>query len=183
MENEIALIVPENFRIFGNKVNEHLKRLTGSKETFVVKPNLVRFNNGEGKCIVKDPIRGKDVYILSDVSNHSITYEALDGISHMSPDEHFQDIRRMINATCDQAKKLTIVMPYLYQSRQDKRNGRESLDLSMSLRDLSNSGVRELITADVHNKSACDNASPQMPINNFYGSCTYSMGLIPRHIN
>lgn len=178
MENNIALIVPENFRTFGNKVDEHLKRLTGSEESFVVKPNLVRFNNGEGKCIVKDPIRGKDVYILSDVSNHSITYEALDGISHMSPDEHFQDIKRIINSLCGHAKKITVIMPYLYQSRQDKRTGKESLDLAMALGELKHYGVSEVITADVHNKAACDNASPNMSINNFYCSDDMLLDLI-----
>ena len=178
MENDIALIVPDNFRTFGDKVDKHLQELTGSKESFVIKPNLIRFNNGEGKCIVDDEIRGKDVYILSDVSNHSITYEALDGISHMSPDEHFQDIKRIINSLCGHANRITVITPYLYQSRQDKRKGKESLDLAMSLGELRHYGVSEVVAADLHNKAACDNASPNMSINNFYCSDDILLDLI-----
>ena len=106
MENECAIIVPENFRAFGEKVDKHLQKLTGSNESFVIRPNLVRFNNGEGKCTFEESIRGKDVYILSDVSNYSITYDSQVGLHHMMPDEHFQDIKRMINATCGHAKRI-----------------------------------------------------------------------------
>ena len=178
MENDIALIVPDNFRAFGDKVDKHLQKLTGSNKSFVIRPNLVRFNNGEGKCIVNDPVRGKDVYILSDVSNYSITYDALGGIRHMSPDEHFQDIKRIINSLCGHARKITVIMPYLYQSRQDKRTGKESLDLAMAEGELKHYGVSEVVTADAHNKSACDNASPNMSINNFYCSDDMLLSLI-----
>lgn len=167
---DIRLIVPDNILEFGKKVNNHIKLIKNSKEDFIIRPNLERFYNGEGKCILDESIRGKDTYILSDVSNWNITYKCKVGIHHMMPDEHFQDIKRIINATCKHAYKMTVVMPYLYQSRQDKRNGRESLDLAMALDDLQRYGVRELITADVHNKSACDNASIDMAIDNFYCS-------------
>ena len=168
--SNLRIIVPDNILDTGKKVNSNIQRIKGSKENFMVRPNLQRFNNGEGKCIYEESIRGKDVYILSDVSNYSINYKCQVGVHYMMPDEHYQDIKRMINATCGHARKITVVMPYLYQSRQDKRNGRESLDLAMSLGELSNYGVKELITADVHNKSACDNASLFMPIDNFYCS-------------
>ncbi len=178
--NDLKIIVPECISDVGKKVNENLKKIKGCKDDFVIKPSLIRFNNGEGKCLFEDSIRGKDVFILSDVSNYSITYDSQVGIHHMMPDEHFQDIKRMINATCGHAKRITVIMPYLYQSRQDKRNGRESLDLAMALGELSHYGVKELITADVHNKSACDNASPKMPIDNFYCSDDIILNLVER---
>lgn len=168
---DLKLIVPKNIESFGKLVNNHIKLIKNTDENYIVTPNLVRFNNGEGKCLFEESIRGKDTYIFSDVSNYSITYECQTGIHHMMPDEHFQDIKRIINATCGHAGKITVVMPYCYQSRQDKRNGRESLDLAMSLNDLQHYGVKEFITADLHNKSACDNASfRNMAIDNFYCS-------------
>ena len=178
--SSLRLVVPDNFIEVGKKVEEGIKKLKGVEEEFLVRPNLVRFNNGEGKCLQEESIREKDVYILSDVTNYSISYKCQVGIHHMMPDEHFQDIKRMINATCGHARKITVVMPYLYQSRQDKRNGRESLDLAMSLGELSHYGVKELITADVHNKSACDNASLKMPIDNFYCSDDIILNLVER---
>ena len=176
----LRLIVPDNFKEVGYKVNENINKLKETDMNYIVDPGLVRFNNGEGKCTFDDSIRGKDVYILSDVSNYSITYDSQVGLHHMMPDEHFQDIKRMINATCGHAKRIIVGMPYMYQSRQDKRNGRESLDLAMALGELRHYGVSEIITADVHNKSACDNASPQMPIDNFYCSDDIILNLVEK---
>ena len=178
--SNLRIVVPDNILKFGEKVNTNIQKIKQTSESFIVRPNLIRFNNGEGKCLYSDSIRGKDVYILSDVSNYSITYKCQVGVHHMMPDEHFQDIKRLINATCAHAKKITVVMPYLYQSRQDKRNGRESLDLAMALGELTHYGVKELITADVHNKSACDNASPNMPIDNFYCSDDILLNLVEK---
>lgn len=178
MSSNLKLIVPNNFIEFGKKVNKHIKLIKNTSEDFIVRPNLIRFNNGEGKCMLEESIRGKDTYILTDVTNYSITYKCQVGVHHMMPDEHFQDIKRIISSTCEHAKKITVVMPYLYQSRQDKRNGRESLDLAVALKDLKYMGAKELITADVHNKPACDNASPKMPIDNFYCSDDIILDLI-----
>ena len=178
--SSLRIVVPENFEEVGKKVNNNIQRIKDTKRDYIIKPKLIRFNNGEGKCLYDQSMRDKDVFFMSDVTNDSVGYECRSGMHYMMPDEHFQDIRRMINATCDQARKMTVVVPYLYQSRQDKRNGRESLDLAMALRDLSNSGVRELVTADVHNKSACDNASQFMPIDNFYCSDDLILQLLDR---
>ena len=178
MSSSLKLIVPDNFIEFGRKVNGHIKLKKQTDEDFLIRPNLITFNNGEGKSMLDESIRGKDTYILTDVTNYSITYECQIGTHHMMPDEHFQDIKRIISSTCEHAKKITVAMPYLYQSRQDKRNGRESLDLAVALKDLKYMGVSELITADVHNKPACDNASPKMPIDNFYCSDDIILSLI-----
>ena len=178
--SDLKLIVPDNFLSVGKKINENINKMKGTSENYIIKPNLVRFNNGEGKCLLNESIRGKDVYIFTDVSNYSISYEAQMEKHYMMPDEHFQDLKRIINATCGHAKKITVVMPYLYQSRQDKRTGRESLDLAMALVELSNLGVSELITADVHNKSACDHASLKMPVDNFYCSDDIILNLVQK---
>ena len=180
LKSDLRLIVPDSFKETGVKVNDNINKIKETSINYIVNPGLIRFNNGEGKCTFEKSIRGKDVYILSDVSNYSITYASQVGIHHMMPDEHFQDIKRMINATCGHAKRIIVAMPYMYQSRQDKRNGRESLDLAMALGELRHYGVSEIITADVHNKSACDNASPQMPINNFYCSDDIILNLVEK---
>lgn len=179
-DSDLKLIIPDNFIEVGRKINTNINKIKKTRCDYIVRPDLIRFNNGEGKCIFEDSIRGKDVFILSDVSNYSVTYDSQIGLHHMMPDEHFQDIKRMINATCGHAKRVIVGMPYMYQSRQDKRNGRESLDLAMALGELKHYGVSEIITADVHNKSACDNASPQMPINNFYCSDDIILNLIEK---
>ena len=170
MGNSLKIIVPKNFEEFGKKVNNHVNLIKNTDHNYILSPDLIRFNNGEGKCILGESIRGKDTYILSDVSNYSVNYKCQTGTHYMSPDEHFMDILRIINATCCHTKKLTAILPYLYQSRQDKRTAKESLDLAMALNQLSFMGVKELVTADVHNKTACDNASLKMPIDNFYCS-------------
>ncbi len=149
---DLKLIVPENFREFGKKVNEHINEIRENDEDYIVPTQLVRFNNGEGKATIKETIRDKDLYILSDVSNYDVSYEYYGRKHYMSPDEHFQDIKRILSAECGHAHKRTVVMPYLYQSRQDKRDSRESLDCAVSLEELRNMGVNEIITCDVHNR-------------------------------
>ena len=175
---ELKIVVPDNFIDVGYYVDKNINLIKKTDTSYIVRPSLTRFNNGEGKSIFKESIRGKDIYILSDVSNYSINYKCQTGVHYMMPDEHFQDIKRIINATCGHALRITVVMPYLYQSRQDKRNGCESLDLAMALAELKHYGVSEVVTADVHNKSACDNASPNMSINNFYCSDDIILNLV-----
>lgn len=149
---ELKMLVPENFRDFGNKVNKHINEIRQNDENYIVDADLVRFNNGEGKVVIKESIRDKDLYILSDVSNYDITYKFFGKDHYMSPDEHFQDIKRMLSADCMHASKRTVIMPYLYQGRQDRRSSRESLDCAVALDELRNLGVDELITCDVHNR-------------------------------
>ena len=148
---ELKIIVPENFREFGDSVNKHIQEIRNTSDSFLVDTSLVRFNNGEGKAVINESIRDKDLYIMSDVSNYDITYKSYGRIHYMSPDEHFQDIKRILSAECRHAAKRTVIMPYLYQSRQDKRSGRESLDCAMALDDLKKMEVNEIITCDVHN--------------------------------
>ena len=186
--SKLKIIVPENFREFGEKVNEHLKKMRIEEarkmygEEYISKNNellnedliirmtsgeLIRFNNGEGKAVFRESVRDYDLYILSDVSNNSICYK-LRGHKHdMSPDEHFMDILRILSAECGHSNKRTLIMPYLYSSRQDRKESRESLDCAMSLEWLVNMGVNEIVTCDVHNKGVM-NAVHKVPFENVY---------------
>lgn len=165
--SDLKIIVPENFKEFGEKVNEHIKELRNSNDNYLIDIDLVRFNNGEGKVVIKETIRDKDLYILSDVSNYDISYKFYGREHYMSPDEHFTDIKRILSAECGHASKRTVIMPYLYESRQDKKDSRESLDCAVALKELEYMGVNEIVTCDVHNKGVM-NAVPNMAFENMY---------------
>lgn len=167
MNNEMGLIVMDNFKEFGKKVNENLKALNNREESYIVPIEQVRFSNGEGKIVIKDTIREKAVFILTDVGNHGCTYRMFDYENHMSPDDHFQDVKRVISAMGGNAAKISLVMPLLYSSRQHKRKGRESLDCAMSLQELERLKVNTLITFDAHDPSI-QNAIPFLSFENFY---------------
>ena len=149
--SSLKVIVPENFKEFGEMVNEHLKRFRESNDNYIVSSNLIRFNNGEGKCVIPESIRDKDLYILSDVSNNFVNYKLRGNIHQMAPDEHFMVVLRIISAECGHAYKRTLIMPYLYGCRQDRKDNRESLDCALALQWLVNMGVNEIVTCDVHN--------------------------------
>lgn len=166
MEN-LKLIVFENCREFGEKVDRCLKELTNSEESFIIPINEVRFNNGEGKVVIEKTVRKKEIFVLSDIGNHSITYKMYEYMNHKSPDDHFQDIVRCLCAIRNQASSVSLVMPLLYSSRQHKREGRESLDCAVALQTLMEKGVKNIITFDVHDSNV-QNAIPCSSFDNFY---------------
>ncbi len=120
------------------------------KDSYIVNTQIIRFGSGEAKAIIKESVRGDDIYLLVDVCNYSLTYKLRGQINHMSPDDHYQDLKRVIGAIGGKAKKVTVIMPYLYESRQDRRNARESLDCAIGLQELTNMGVDNIITFDAH---------------------------------
>lgn len=166
MEN-LKLIVFENCKEFGEKVDKHLQRLTNTNESFIVPIKEVRFNNGEGKVVLEESVRKKEIFILSDPGNHSITYKMYEYLNHKSPDDHFQDVIRVIGAIRNQSRSISLVMPLLYSSRQHKRDGRESLDCAVALQTLIDKGVSNIITFDVHDSNV-QNAIPCSSFDNFY---------------
>lgn len=177
---DLKIIVPENCRELGEKVLDHLNELRGTNSNYVKfldKDGLVRFNNGEGKCVLNESLRNKDLYILTDVSNRSIKYNLCGSPHSIGPDEHFMDVLRILSAECGHAAKRTLIMPYLYGSRQDRKEHRESLDCAMSLQLLVNMGVDEIVTYDVHNKGVM-NAIPKTPFENVYLTDTILTDLI-----
>lgn len=166
MEN-LKLIVFENCKEFGEKVNKHLRELTGYNGSHIIPIDEVRFNNGEGKVVIKETVRKKEIFVLSDIGNHSITYKMFEYMNHKSPDDHFQDVIRVLCAVRNQASSVSLVMPLLYSSRQHKRDGRESLDCAVALQTLINKGVKNIITFDVHDSNV-QNAIPCSSFDNFY---------------
>ena len=166
-KRKLKLLVMPNCMELGKKVDKELKKIFKSDDSFLLKYNNLRFNNGEGKVIIEENINNIDLFIMSDVGNYNTTYSYHGNEHIMSPDEHFQDIKRSIAATSGHTSKINVVMPLLYQSRQDKRKGNESLDCAIALQDLENMGVQTIITFDAHNPSVC-NAIPRLPFENFY---------------
>ena len=128
--------------------------------------SLPRFPTGESVAILESSARGKDIYILVDVTNHSITYEMNGFTNHMSPDDHFQDLKRVIAAINGKAHRINVIMPFLYEGRQHNRSGRESLDAAIMYKELCDLGMTTFITFDAHDPRI-QNASPLIDFNNF----------------
>lgn len=165
--NNLKLIVLENIKELGEEVNSDLQEIRKKNTNYMINVKEDRFSNGEGKVKIKDTVRDKDIYIISDVGNYDITYNMHGLTHHMSPDEHFGDIKRTILALSGYQEKITLIMPLLYQARQHKRKGRESLDCALALQELEHLGVNHIITFDAHNPNV-SNAIPNLPFENFY---------------
>ncbi len=151
----IGLIVMESCRDLGQRVDKHLKELHEEHnelipDTFILKSRCPRFSNGEAKGIIDESVRGKDIYILVDVGNYSLTYNIMGIQNHMSPDDHYADLKRVIQAIGGKAKRINVIMPFLYGGRQHKRAARESLDCASAMIELQNLGVTNIITFDAH---------------------------------
>ena len=166
MDN-LRLIVMENCRELGEKVNYHLKKIMSEENDLIIPIEEVKFNNGEGKIVIKESVRKKDIFILTDPMNHSITYQMYNYVNHKSPDDHFVDVIRTLCAIRNQAERTSLVMPFLYASRQHKRDGRESLDCAVALQEFIHQGVKNIITFDVHDSNV-QNAIPASSFDNFY---------------
>ncbi|MDD4125082.1 MAG: ribose-phosphate pyrophosphokinase [Eubacteriales bacterium] len=172
---ELCLIVLKSARELGILVDEKIKALRNEQDSelsHILAIEEIRFSNGEGKVKLDDSVRGKDVYVLVDVGNYSITYPMFSYENHMGPDEHYQDVKRVLSAIGGKANRVTIIMPLLYASRQHKRKGRESLDCALALNELENLGVDTIISFDVHDPTIY-NAIPNSSFENIYP--TYSM--------
>ncbi len=134
------------------KINDYLKRFRDyeNAETYVAHVTCPRFGTGEAKCVIDETVRGHDVYIICDCFNYGVTYKMYGVENRMSPDDHFQDLKRVIAAMGGKARRVTVVMPMLYEGRQHRRAGRESLDAALMLQELVNMGVSNIITFDAH---------------------------------
>lgn len=163
----LKLIVMDNIKEVGTEVDEYLKKMNRTENSYIMNINRIRFNNGEGKICIDESFRDCDVFILSDVGNYSITYEMHGVKVPMGPDEHFQDIKRCISALSGYAERITVVMPMLYQSRQDTRKGKDSLDCALALQELERLNINHVITFDCHEAKVA-NAIPHLPFENFY---------------
>ena len=129
------------------------------RDSYIIEAKNPRFGSGEAKCTINESVRGDDIYVMVDVTNYSLSYPIGPYTNLMSPDDHFQDMKRVIAAIGGKARRVNVIMPYLYESRQDKRVGRESLDCANALHELIDMGVENIITFDAHD-SRVQNATP-----------------------
>ena len=149
---DLSIIGTRGCEDFVAQVDGYLKewRRHDNEGTFLVEASCPRFGSGEAKGLLHQSLRGNDVYIISDVFNHGVTYKMYGQTVPMSPDDHFQDLKRIIGAIGGKARRISVVMPMLYEGRQHKRSSRESLDCALALQELINMGVENFITFDAH---------------------------------
>ena len=162
---ELGIIPLKSCESLGKKIDAHIVQWrqerdhehlgspllqTYSRNSYLVDASVPRFGSGEAKGIINGSVRGDDLYILVDVCNYNLTYSLCGYTNHMSPDDHFQDLKRIIAAVGGKARRLNVIMPFLYESRQHKRTGRESLDCALALQELVSMGVDNIITFDAH---------------------------------
>ena len=177
----LKLLVMPNIKPLGDEIDRYLvsfrkKRFPEGindpehqgyvEESYQTAFSVPRFGSGEGKAVLGESIRGKDLYILTDVINYSMTYEMNGFRNRYSPDDHYQDLKRVIAAVGGKAHRITVVMPFMYESRQHKRSARESLDCAMMIEELSDMGVSDLMTFDAHDPSV-QAAAPLCGFDNF----------------
>lgn len=161
----LGLIALDSHKELGKKVNdylvswrqernhEHKNSLSFQgyeRDSYLINAEVPRFGSGEAKGVIRQSVRGADLYLLVDVCNYSMTYNLCGYTNHMSPDDHFQDLKRIIAAVGGKARRINVIMPFLYESRQHKRTGRESLDCALALNELVRMGVDNIITFDAH---------------------------------
>ena len=120
------------------------------RDSYIIGAATPRFGSGEAKGTIAESVRGDDLYVMVDVCNYSLTYSLCGMVNHMSPDDHFQDLKRIIAAVGGKARRVNVIMPFLYESRQHRRAGRESLDCALALEELVDMGVENIITFDAH---------------------------------
>ena len=161
----LGIISLESCRVLGEKIDKYLVKWRTEREnehkdslafsgyqrpSYLLGTKVPRFGSGEAKGVINESVRGTDLYLLVDVCNYSLTYSLCGHQNHMSPDDHYQDLKRIIAAVGGKARRITVIMPFLYESRQHKRTSRESLDCALALQELVRMGVDNIITFDAH---------------------------------
>ena len=161
----LGMIPLESCREIGEKVDKYLVKWRCVREhehendiafkgylrdSYIIDASCPRFGSGEAKGMIHESVRGYDLYIMTDVTNYSLTYKLCGHENHMSPDDHYQDLKRMIAAANGKARRITVIMPFLYESRQHRRTARESMDCALALQELIGMGVDNIITFDAH---------------------------------
>lgn len=170
----LGVIPLEGCRSLGQKIDYYLVKWRTERESehkdslafagyqrdsYLLNAKVPRFGSGEAKGVIMESVRGIDLYILVDVCNYSLTYSLCGHENHMSPDDHYQDLKRIISAVGGKARRITVIMPFLYESRQHKRTARESLDCAIALQELVAMGVDNIVTFDAHD-ARVQNAIP-----------------------
>lgn len=188
----LKLITLQSAADLGNKVNDYLVEYRSSihnvynedpafqgysEKNYQLDFSAPRFNSGEGKVVLNETVRGKDLFIIVDVCNHSLTYKMNGYENHMSPDNHYQELKRVIGAAAGKAHRINVIMPFLYEGRQHRRTGRESLDCAFAFEELSEMGVSNFITFDAHDPRI-QNAAPLKGFDNFTAHYQFARALL-----
>ncbi len=181
---ELASLVNEHIVAFRRHDMEELIRRKADlnyrgygADSYLLSFKCPRFGSGEAKAVFGEAARGTDIFAMADVTNHSLTYRMYGHVNHMSPDDHFQDLKRLISVTAATAHRVTVVMPFLYESRQHKRSSRESLDCAMALEELVAMGAANIITFDAHDPRV-QNAIPLNGFDNFMPTYQFIKALL-----
>lgn len=169
----LGLIAMKGAEEMGKKLNEYLVNWAHKGgydvDTFLIESECPRFSSGDGKGLIKSTVRGKDLFIIIDVGNYNVKYQMYDQQNAMSPDDHYQDLKRIIQAASGKAHRINVIMPILYGGRQHRRNYRESLDCACALQELYQMGVSNILTVDAHDPRV-HNAIPLMGFDNMMPS-------------
>lgn len=188
----LKLITLQSAADLGSKVNDYLVEYRSSihnvynedpafqgysEKNYQLDFSAPRFNSGEGKVVLNETVRGKDLFIIVDVCNHSLTYKMNGYENHMSPDNHYQELKRVIGAAAGKAHRINVIMPFLYEGRQHRRTGRESLDCAFAFEELSEMGVSNFITFDDHDPRI-QNAAPLKGFDNFTAHYQFARALL-----
>lgn len=179
--DDLRLIAMPGTEVFCSRIDYYLNTWHNTDSTFILPAALLRFTTGDAKAVLEESARAKDIFIVSDPYNYSVTYKIRGIVNHMSPDDHFQDVKRIISAINGKTQKISVLMNPLYGSRQHSRNMRESLDCAMGLRELENLGVKNFITFDAHDPKI-QNAVPLMSFDNLYPNYQMIKALV-RHVD
>ena len=188
----LKIVALDSCKELGQKVNDYIVSFRNSAtetspelaelanydfDNYLVEASCPRFGSGEAKGMLKESVRGKDLFIMVDVCNHSLTYSVNGYTNHMSPDDHYQDLKRIISAATGKARRINVIMPFLYESRQHKRSKRESLDCALALEELTAMGVSNIITFDAHDPRVA-NAIPLKGFDNFMPTYQFMKALL-----
>ncbi len=191
----LVMIALEGCKFLGEKIDRYLVKWRTERESehkdslafsgyqrssYLLNAKVPRFGSGEAKGVILESVRGTDLYLLVDVANYSLTYSLCGHENHMSPDDHYQDLKRIIAAVGGKARRITVIMPFLYESRQHKRTARESLDCALALQELVNMGVDNIITFDAHDPRV-QNAIPLHGFETVQPAYQFIKGLL-RHV-
>ncbi|MGN1099871.1 MAG: ribose-phosphate pyrophosphokinase [Christensenellales bacterium] len=184
-DHQFGFIALEGAKPLAKKIDAHLVKwynMNHEKKvsTFLIETQCPRFTTGDGKGIIGQSVRGKDIYVLVDVGTYSCTYNMFGTENRMSPDDHYADLKRIISAIGGKAERITVIMPILYGGRQHKRNTRESLDASTMLHEMENMGVKGIITFDAHDPRV-QNSVPLMGFDNFLPTYQVLKALLRRY--
>ena len=179
MSKELGIIALESFKNQARRINEILREWRG-EDSYLIEAHCPRFSSGEAKCVISESVRDKDIYILVDVCNNSLKYKMDGEMNRMSPDDHYQDLKRVIAACNGKAARITVIMPFLYESRQHRKTGRESLDCAIMLKELEFLGVDNIVTFDAHDPRM-QNVLPLKGIENVSPALQFTQGLLTEY--